>query len=562
MSLRPQSVVPPVPDDTARIAQAAFRRGNPYVLLRDRLGTMFDDAGFADLYPALGQPSYAPWRLARVTLMQFRKGLSDRQAADAVRGRIDWKYLLSLNLADAGFDHSVLCEFRARLLQHDAGGRLLERLLDTAREGGLLKARGRQRTDSTHVLGAIRTLNRLELVGETLRAALNAIAVAAPDWLGRMTPPDWHERYDRRVENIRLPEAAAKREAYAAQVGADGFLLLDAVGRPGAPAELPELPAVAVLRRVWARHFERTTPDAGGKGGDSTPGVQLRDLRASEPDERVESPYDPDARFRSRSGRSWTGYMVHLTETCDADAPRLVVHADTTDASVHEAMRVAPIHTALAAKDLAPAQHLADAAYMGADLLLDARERHGIDLIGPQHRDMSWQGAVSEAFSIADFAVDWDRQVARCPEGNESVAWASYSNSQRPHRCALIQVRFHPNDCRPCPSRARCTRSAPTRGRNLTLYPRREHEVLMAARARERTDEYRTLYAQRQGIEGTISQGVRAFGLRPARYRGLAKTALQHVATAAALNLDRITAWLAERPLAPTRTSRLAAMAT
>jgi len=142
MSLRPQSVVPSVPDDTARIAQAAFRRGNPYMLLRDRLGAMFDDAGFADLYPALGQPSYAPWRLALVTLMQFREGLSDRQAADAVRGRIDWKYLLSLNLADAGFDHSVLCEFRARLLQHDAGGRLLERLLDTAREGGLLKARG------------------------------------------------------------------------------------------------------------------------------------------------------------------------------------------------------------------------------------------------------------------------------------------------------------------------------------------------------------------------------------------------------------------------------------
>ena len=152
MSLRPQPLSP-VPENTARVARAAFRRGNPYLLLRDRLGSVFADADFADLYPRRGQPAYAPWRLALVTLMQFREGLSDRQAADAVRGRIDWKYLLALDLDDAGFDFSVLCEFRARLLAHAAAGRLLDRLLDAAREDGLLKARGRSRTDSTHVLG-------------------------------------------------------------------------------------------------------------------------------------------------------------------------------------------------------------------------------------------------------------------------------------------------------------------------------------------------------------------------------------------------------------------------
>ena len=236
MSL-PSQPLPSVPDDTARIARAAFRRGNPYVLLRDKLGAVFADADFADLYPKLGQPAYAPWRLALVTLMQFREGLSDRQAADAVRGRIDWKYLLALDLADAGFDFSVLCEFRGRLLQHAATERLLARLLDAAREGGLLKARGRQRTDSTHVLAAVRTLNRLELVGETLRAALNAIAVASPDWLRAIAPPDWHERYDRRVEDMRLPDTPPKREAYAAQVGTDGFALLDALDRAGAPPD-------------------------------------------------------------------------------------------------------------------------------------------------------------------------------------------------------------------------------------------------------------------------------------------------------------------------------------
>jgi len=150
MSLCPQQPIPPVPDDTARVARAAFRARNPYLILRDRLGTLFTDADFADLYPKRGQPAYAPWRLALVTLMQFREGLSDRQAAEAVRARIDWKYLLALDLADPGFDRSVLCEFRGRLLGNAAVDRLLARVLDAAREDGLLKARGRQRTDGTH----------------------------------------------------------------------------------------------------------------------------------------------------------------------------------------------------------------------------------------------------------------------------------------------------------------------------------------------------------------------------------------------------------------------------
>jgi len=339
MSLCPQQPIPLVPDDTARIARAAFRRGNPCLILRDRLGTLFTDADFADLYPKRGQPAYAPWRLALVTLLQFREGLSDRQAADAVRARIDWKYLLALDLADPGFDRSVLCEFRGRLLDNDAVSRLLARVLDAAREDGLLKARGRQRTDSTHVLAAIRTLNRVELVAETLRAALNDIAEVAPDWLRGLAPPEWHERYDRRVEDMRLPEAGPKRDAFVAQVGADGFFLLDALAQPDAPAATTSLPVVETLRRVWARHFER--PKDGKDGG-----ARLRPVQGRGPGDRVESPYDTEARFRTKANTTWTGYMVHFTETCDEGAPRLVVHADTTPANVHEAPRTAPIHAA------------------------------------------------------------------------------------------------------------------------------------------------------------------------------------------------------------------------
>ena len=388
MSLRPQPPLPPVPGDTARVARAAFRRGNPYVLLRDRLGVVFADADFADLYPVFGQPAYAPWRLALVTLLQFREGLSDRQAAEAVRARIDWKYLLALGLDDPGFDHSVLCEFRRRLLDGEATERLLARVLEVAREAGLLRGRGRQRTDGTHVLAAIRVLNRLELAGETLRAALNAVAAVAPDWLRGVAPPDWHARYDRRVEDARLPEAGPKRDAYAAQVGTDGFRLLDALDESGAPPDTVVLPALGLLRRVWARHFERTTAKPGSGG------ARLRPVRDIGPGGRVESPYDADARFRTKRGASWTGYMVHLTESCDEDTPRLLLHADTTPANVADAARLSSIHAALAAKGLTPSEHLVDAAYVSADHLVAARERHDIDLVGPARPDPSWGDAI------------------------------------------------------------------------------------------------------------------------------------------------------------------------
>ncbi len=554
MSLHPQPFILPVPDDTARVARAAFRRGNPCLLLRDQLGAVFDDAGFADLYPKRGQPAYAPWRLAFVTLLQFREGLSDRQAAEAVRARIDWKYLLALDLTDPGFDHSLLCEFRGRLLGGDVTERLLARVLDAAREGGLLKARGRQRTDSTHVLAAVRELNRIELLGETLRAALNAIAVAAPDWLHALAPPEWRGRYGRRIEEMRLPETGPKRDAYVVQVGTDGYRLLDVLAAQDAPAKAAALPAVAVLRRVWARHFER---DEGGPDGEVPAKVQLRPVEGRGPGDRIESPYDVDARYRSKSGMSWTGYMVHLTETCDDGAPHLVLHADTTPANVHEAMRVEAIHAALGDKGLAPSQHLVDSAYVSADHLVRAREQHSIDLVGPGRSRTGWQARTEGAFDTTNFTVDWEGQRARCPEGQTSTSWRGYHDKATG---PYIRARFSAANCNACPSKTRCTRGR-DQGRQLTLPGHEQHKAIAAARARGDTEQGRRLYAQRQGIEGTISQGVHSFGLRRARYRGLAKTGLQSVATAAAINLDRLAAWFADRPLAATRVSRFAALA-
>jgi hypothetical protein len=193
----------------------------------------------------------------------------------------------------------------------------------------------------------------------------------APDWLRAAAPAAWYKRYAHRVEDSRLPQAAAQRAAYARAVGEDGFALLDRLDRPEAPEGLGRLPTIEVLRRVWERHFVRgpAEPPAGGasvrlKGKDDPP-------PAAEP---VESPYDAAARFRTRSGTAWTGYVVHLSETCQDDMVHLLTHAMTTVATVHEARCTAAIHQALAGKGLTPGEHLVDAAYVDAALLVRCRE--------------------------------------------------------------------------------------------------------------------------------------------------------------------------------------------
>ncbi len=249
MSIKPEAI-PPVPEETARVAHAAFPKGNLYLCLRDELGTLYQDDVFADLFPIRGQPAEAPWRLALVTILQFVEGLSDRQAAEAVRSRLDWKYLLGLELTDPGLDFSVLSEFRARLVAGSAAERLLTVFLDYCQARGWLKARGRQRTDSTHVLAAVRALNRVELVGETMRHALNILAEVAPGWLRSQVPAEWYERYGHRVEAYRLPKTEAERQRLAEVIGEDGRRLLAALEQETTPAWLRELPAVQFLRQV------------------------------------------------------------------------------------------------------------------------------------------------------------------------------------------------------------------------------------------------------------------------------------------------------------------------
>jgi len=350
MSLHPEPIGP-VPEETARVCRAAFPKGNTYLQMRDVLGTIYDDASFADLFSARGRSAEAPWRLALVTVMQVAEGLSDRQTAEAVRTRIDWKYALDLELTDPGFDFSVLSELRTRLVDHSTEHLLLAALLVACTARGYLKACGRQRTDSTHVLGALRLLNRLELVSETVRAALNAVAEAAPDWLRTEAPAEWCERYGRRIEDFRLPKGKEARQEYAEMGGRDGMQCVELLWSSSAPAPLRQLHAVALLRRLWIQQYRIMDGQ-----------IRLRDPEDMPPaSQQIESPYEPEAHVATKRQMSWVGDKVHLRETGDDDLPHLVTHLETTIAGEHDVNRIAPSHAARARAGLLPAQHLVDA---------------------------------------------------------------------------------------------------------------------------------------------------------------------------------------------------------
>src|SRR5918912_3455382 len=396
MSLHPEPIGA-IPAETARVARAAFPKRTVVMRLREEFDVLYEDADFAALYPGQGQPALAPWRLALVTVFQFLGHLSDRQAADAVRARIDWKYALGLDLADPGFHFSVLAEFRARLVAGKAEHLLLDKMLARFKARGLVRAQGKQRTDSTHVLAAVHDLRLLKLVAETLRAALDDLAAVVPDWLRGVARPAWFERYARRIEDWRLPKSQAKREALALEVGADGFLLLDALDGADAPAEARGVAMVGTLRAVWRVHYAR---------GDGRPRWRAR-KELPPVGERLQSPYDPGAHYSAKRGMEWPGYKVHVTEVCDEGAAHLVTDVETCPAMQPDMASTSGIHGRLAAKGLLPSEHFVDSAYVDAGLLVSSRRDHGVSLEGPVRGVANQHTRAGQGFEQSHFAIDW-----------------------------------------------------------------------------------------------------------------------------------------------------------
>jgi transposase len=544
MSLKP-SVVEPVPRATARVARAAFPKGNLYISMRDKLGTLFEDVDFTELYPRRGQSAFAPWRLALITVMQFLENLSDRQAAEAVRSRIDWKYALSLELTDSGFDHSVLSHFRDRLIESGRQELLLDRVLDLLREKKLLKERGKQRTDSTHVLAAIRVMNRLELVMETLRAALNDLSEVVPIWLSGVALPEWFVRYAARIEDTRLPRTEKARQELAEAVGADGFYLLERIRQ-----EQPDLlkrESVEILQQVWRRHYTRD--DAGE--------VHWRTNSELGPAaEAIESPYDREARHSRKREIVWTGYKVHFSETCDEKVPRLVTNVLTTRATEQDVSATADIHEALKKKGLLPSRHLVDAGYVDAELLVESEKQYMVELFGPTRVDPSWQ-ARTGGYAAQQFTIDWEKKRAICPQGKASTYWYQQQTREQYER-EVVKIRFSRRDCLQCVSRGKCVKSRSGAPRMMIVPAQPLYESLKRMRQKLKDEEGRREYQNRAGVEAMIAQAVRRSGARRSRYKGLEKTQLQEVATAAGINVLRTINFLENKPLAKTRKSRFA----
>jgi len=535
-----------IPSGTVAVVRAACPQGTRMTRLRDALGPVFDDARFAGWFADEGRPGVAPGLLALVCVLQSIEDLSDRAAADAVRTRIDWKYALGLEMTEAGFDFSVLSEFRDRMCTQDRAQELLTAMLECAAAAGLLGRRCKVRTDSTHILARTRKLNRLEKLGEGFRLALEQIARMAPGWLAPRLKPHWEKEFTHPVQIGRLPESDRAREEWGRRTAADGAWLLEQIDTDPVDGWLARLPAVKGLRAIWGQECVL----------DSCGTWHLRSTRIDPGAEHIDTPHDVDARWSSKRTTQWSGYKVHLSETCQDDLPHLIVAVHTTAATGSDIPALADVHTRLDVNRATPGEHYLDEGYVTAEAIA-AAEIDGIEIVGPLTRNSSWQAKQNAGYDKSAFTLDWQAQVATCPAGRTSYSW-----TRRAHMAGDgAAVRFRHEDCLPCPARPSCTRSQ-FEGRQIVVASRALHEIQARNRAQQDDPAWNRRYDRRAGIEGAISEAVRGFGLRRTRYIGLAKTAVGHVLTACAINAARIADWTERgdqpaRPRSPSPLTRL-----
>jgi len=524
MSFKPKPPRP-MPKELAGLGVKLLRQDSPYRLVGEQLYEQYDEADYVDLYHAEGKAAISPVLLAFVTAFQYMENLSDREAAEAVRMRLDWKYALHLRLEYAGFNFSVLSEFRDRVIRHQAEARLFEQLLEQLGGLGLIKRRGRQRTDSLAVLTKVRNLNRLELVVETLRLAVRALLAADPSWTRAIVPPTWEERYGERCIAARLSKE--DRKTLASEVGQDGQWLLGRLQATTSSAVLRELPEVQVLSTVWDQQFEVLE----GKVVFQAPGPY-------DGTTRIQTPHDPEARYSKKGKRSsWVGDKLQATDTDDEGYPHLLTDIAMTSSVETDAVALEGIQTRLEARDLLPGEQLSDAAYISGSNLARS-QKLGIDLIGPVPKVQSPQARMPDGITQDQFRVDQETNIAICPADQISNHGIQLGRGG-------TQFRFQKAVCQTCPFRSRCCSGKS--GRTITISPHRH--LLQAARARQETEDFKVLYRHRGGVEGCLSAIVRGHGIRKKRYIGQAKGHLQAMFTGVAVNLRRSARWLAgQRP--------------
>jgi transposase len=324
--------------------------------------------------------------------------------------------------------------------------------------------------------------------------------------------------------------------------------LLNAISHDTAPRWVREVPIVAILRQTWGEQYYT---DEQGR-------LRWRTAQHLPPaGMRMDSPYDPEAHCGNKRSVTWTGDKVQMTETCDDDTLHGITHVETTEAAVTDVTMTEPSHQALADKQLVPETHIVDAGYVDATLLVQSPRDFPIALIGPGRPNISWQAQNEQAYDSSQCTIDWEAHRVTCPRGKTRAAWSTRRDRwQNP----VMSVQCANKDCRDCEGCPLCPK-AKTAPRHMTLRPQSEPQALQAVRQQHSTTAWQAPYDKRAGLAGTLSQGVRAFGWRQCRSRGLPKTRLHHLATAAAITIERLAAWLDGHPQAKTRTSRFAALA-
>jgi len=376
-----------------------------------------------------------------------------------------------------------------------------------------------------------------------MRHALNVLSEVAPQWLLEHMDPAWAERYEKRFSDFRLPKEEKKRAELAETIGSDGRRLFEQVCAESRLPWLRELEAIETLRRVWMQHYhasEQGTPWRAD--GELPPSAVL-----------ITSPYDVEARYSRKKSTAWTGYKVHFTETCEADAPHLIVEVTPTSATMADGDIVDELHAHLDEQQMLPDQHLMDMGYVDAEMLAESQSRYQVDLVGPVMPDTSWASKEAGRFDHSQFRIDWQAHQVICPAGQTSRDWGHIPDR---HGKPSLRVRFPLRLCRSCPLHAQCT---PIAAKVLILRPdEASYNALKLARSRQETPEFRKLYAKRAGVEGTVAQAVRTCEMRRARYLGSKKLRLQAFFTATAMNVLRAVQWLTGQRPTSTPVSRFA----
>jgi transposase len=454
-------------------------------------------------------------------VFQMMEKLPDRLAAEMVRVRIDWKYALHLPLNWAGFHWSNLSHFRQRLIENEAEYLVFDRLVKLLVEPGFIRQRGKQRTDSMSILGLVAKLSRLELVLETIRVVLVTIEKVDGDWLEKNVPEAFLERYGTKKRRYKMTEEEI--EAELRQAGADGLWLLQQLA--AASSEIAELEPVEVMREIWGQQFEWDQ-----EGSYEGPKEKLEGHGV------IQSPHEPEVRYREKRDKQWQGYGAQVSETAEEKGEvNFITDIGVTDAQSSDVRSLPEVQERLVKRDVEPEEQVVDQAYVSGTSLAQSQEQ-GIKLVGPIGPEVGpkeYKPVVSEAELLSDFEVDIEAKKATCPAGQTAEKWQEVSRSD-----GTVEYRFYfGQQCVACPLRAHCTEAKA--GRTITYH--QHHDQVAQCRLAIETEEFKAAMKRRAPVEGTISQVARGGG-RYARYRGARKVNLQLVFTAVGINLRRLCA--------------------